>query len=106
MTAPLDAETKRLRKLSPGELADEAGAVKAAIADLEEKLDAYKAEGIRRDLREADGQLFRLTFTPPGIRIAIDGALLREVMGHPFVSHFSKQNVVDWIMRCSARKAA
>ena len=33
MTKPLDAETKRLHALSPGELADEVGAVKAQISD-------------------------------------------------------------------------
>ena len=105
MTQARDPETKRLRKLKPGELADEAGALKAAIGDLAEKLEAYKHEGIRRGLDEAEGQLFRLTFIPPGIRTAIDGRLLRAVMGDPFVDHFSKESQVDWIMRCSARKA-
>ena len=106
MTQPLDAETKRLRALKPGELADEAGALKAAIADLEEKLETNKTEGIRRDLREVDGTLFRLTLSPPGTRTAFDVALLRQVMGAPFVDHFSKQSDTGWTMRCSARKAA
>jgi hypothetical protein len=54
MTEPLDPELKRVRKLTPGELADEVGAVKAQISDLEAKLDGYKAEGVRRGLLEAD----------------------------------------------------
>jgi hypothetical protein len=41
MTAPLDPETKRLRRLSPGALADEALALK-------ERIDAIKDEAIRR----------------------------------------------------------
>lgn len=106
MTAPLDPETKRLRRLSAGELADEVGAVKAQIADLEQRLDLYKAEGIRRDLREADGQLFRLTFSEPGSRVTIDGVLLRRVMGDAFVDHFSRSVATDWVMRCAARRAA
>ena len=65
MTEALDPELKRLRKLSPGELADKVGAVKAQISDFEAKLDGYKAEGVRRGLLEADGKLFRLAFTPP-----------------------------------------
>ena len=46
---PLDAEAKRLRKLSPAALADEAGALKA-------KTEAIKDEAIRRGLHKAEGQ--------------------------------------------------
>jgi hypothetical protein len=106
MTEPLDPEVKRLRALKHGELADEVGALKAAIAALDTKLEACKAEGIRRGLAEANGALFRLTFTPPGIRKFIDGALVRAVMGDPFADHFSKTAATEWIMRCAARKAA
>jgi hypothetical protein len=106
MTEPLDPEIKRLRKLSAGDIADEVGALKAQLAALDERLDAYKAEGIRRELREAEGKLFRLTFTEPGQCQTIDGQLLRRVMGEAFVDHFSRVFATDWIMRCSARKAA
>jgi hypothetical protein len=106
MTEPLDPEIKRLRRLSAGDIADEVGTVKAQIADLEARLDCYKAEGIRRELAEAEGKLFRLTFTQPGTRQLIDGVLLRRVMGDPFVDHFTRTAPTDWIMRCSARKAA
>jgi hypothetical protein len=106
MTEPLDPELKRVRKLSPGELADEVGAVKAQISDLEAKLDGYKADAIRRGLVEADGKLFRLAFSPLTPRLQLDGKLLRAVFGDPFVDHFSRSVMVDWVMRCSARKAA
>ena len=105
MTKPLDPEVKRLRGLSPGELADAVGAVKANIADLEAELGALKAEAVRRDLREAEGELFRLALSPPGTQSRIDSKLLREVMGDPFVDHFSRAVLTDWVMRCCARKA-
>ena len=106
MTAPLDPEVKRLRQISSGDLADEVGAVKAQISDLEARLDAYKAEGVRRDLREADGKLFRVTLTPPGISRRLDPRTLLAVFGDAFVNHFSRDHNTDWVMRCSARKAA
>ena len=45
MSARLDAETKRLRALSPAQLADEAGAAKS-------QTEAIKAEAIRRGYSE------------------------------------------------------
>jgi len=105
MTEPLAPEIKRLHKLTPAALADEVGELKAQIAALDERLEGYKAEGIRRGLAEIDGTLFRLTFSPPGTRYSIDGALLRGVMGDPFVNHFSKASDIGWVMRCVARKA-
>ena len=49
VTAPLDPETKRLRRLSPGALADEALALK-------KRIDAIKDEAIRRRLKTAEGE--------------------------------------------------
>jgi hypothetical protein len=49
MTEKLDLETKRLRKLSDGELADEVGT-------LEARHDALKAEAIRRELKPPAGR--------------------------------------------------
>jgi hypothetical protein len=106
MTEKLDPETKRLRKLSPGELADEVGSIKAEIADLEVRLDAHKAEAVRRDLREAGGKLFRVTLSPPSNQARVDSALLRQVMGEAFVDHFSRIVALDWVLRCFGRKAA
>ena len=59
MTEKLEPEAKRLRKLSPGELANEIGA-------LEARHDVLKAEAIRRELRRAEGESqsgWRLTCT-------------------------------------------
>jgi hypothetical protein len=105
VTKPLDAETKRLHGLSPTELADEVGAVKAQISDREVKLEALKAEAVRRGLHEADGALFRITLSPPGTQFRIESKLLRQVMGNAFVDHFSRAVDTDWIMRCFGRKA-
>ena len=64
MTEKLDPETKRLRKLSDGELADEVGT-------LEARHDVLKAEAIRRELkppaqhdRGARGTMFCESFLP------------------------------------------
>lgn len=106
MTEPLDPETKRLRRLSPGELADDVGGPKAQIADLERALEQRKAEGIRRGLAEAEGALFRLTLTPPGTSRRLDPRTLSAVFGDAFVNHFSRDVATDWIMRCSGRPKA
>lgn len=106
MTEALDPEIKRLRRLSAGDLADEVGAVKAKLADLEATLDGYKTEVVRRDLREVDGKLFRLTLSEPGSRVMVDSVLLRRVMGDAFADHFSRTIATDWMMRCVARRAA
>ena len=104
MTKPLDAETKRLHGLSPGELADEVGAVKAQIAAREDRIEVLKAEAVRRGLTEADGELFRITLSAPTFQFRIDSKLLRQVMGDPFADHFSRTVQLDWALRCVARK--
>jgi hypothetical protein len=105
MTAPLDIETKRLRGLTPAQLADEVGAHKAAIADVDEQLEAIKEELRRRNLRSAEGALFDVTMTPPGERVTLDKASLTAVFGEPFVAHFSKTTMGEnWTLRCTARK--
>src|SRR5262244_660122 len=106
MTEALAPEIKRLRKLTPAALADEVGQLKARIAALDEQLEGYKAEGIRRGLEEIDGTLFRLTFSPPGSRFVTDSVLLRSVMGDAFANHFTRAIETGWVMRCVARTAA
>jgi hypothetical protein len=71
MTEKLEPEAKRLRKLSPGELADEIGA-------LEARHDVLKAEAIRRELHRAEGESqsgWRLTCT--ALRKAGDRGLIK-----------------------------
>jgi hypothetical protein len=99
MTRPLDPEIKRLRGLSPGELADEAGQLKAALARI-------KDEAIRRDLRRAEGALFRLSLTPPGRQTRLDRAAIEKVYGASLIARYCYDIDTDWVMRCVARKAA
>jgi hypothetical protein len=101
----LDAETKRLRNLIPAQLADEVGARKAMIADVDEQLEAIKLECVRRKITAAQGELFDIALSPPGERTAIDKAELIEVFGERFVAKFSKTTPGEnWTLRCNARK--
>ncbi len=96
----LDPEVKRLRKLSPAELADEAGAAKA-------KTEAIKDEAIRRGLRRAEGEVWKLALSPPGESNRTDKARLLQVLGiseAEFVSRFTSVTHTDWRMTCTAKK--
>ena len=105
MTAPLDAETKRLRSMTPAQLADEVGTRKATIADVNEQLEVIKQECIRRSLTSAEGTLFDITLSPPGERTSIDKDMLATVFGVPFIEHFSKKTMTEsWTLRCTAKK--
>ena len=42
------------------------------------------AEAVLRDLREAEGKLFRVTLSPPCSQMSVDLALLRQLMGDAF----------------------
>ena len=100
MTAPLDPEVKRLRKLAPGELADEAFVLKARI-------DAIKDEAIRRGLKTAEGQAGRITLSPPGTQERSDRALLLQVLGiaeSEFISRFCRQVKTDWRLTINPRR--
>jgi hypothetical protein len=105
LTDPLDTEAKRLRKLKPGVLCDEAGELKAAISDLQRRLDDYRAEAVRRELGEAEGALFRMVLTAPSVQQRLDKEKLEKVFGEDFIAIFSKEVRTDWQMRVYARKA-
>jgi hypothetical protein len=97
---PLDPEIKRLRKLSPAALADEAGALKA-------KTEAIKDEAIRRGLKKAEGQFWKLALTPPGLSNRTDKARLLAVLGisdSDYVARYTTPTQTDWVMRCTPRK--
>jgi len=101
MTARLDPETKRLRALGPGALADEALALK-------EQLDALKDEAIRRGLKTAAGAAGRITLSPPGEQYRSDRSLLLQVLGiaeSEFVSRFCRQVKTDWRLTITRRRA-
>jgi len=104
MTAPLDAETKRLRGMTPGQIADEAGSIKAQIADRNERLDALKAEAVRQKITEANGDLFRITLSPPGEQLRLDTAMIRAAFNPEFIdTHLSKSTETGWVLRVAAR---
>ncbi len=95
----LDPEAKRLRKLSPAALADEAGALKA-------RTEAIKTEAIRRGLSKVEGQFWKLALTPPAISNRTDKARLLAVLGiseSEYTTRFTSPTRTDWVMRCTAR---
>ena len=97
---PLDPEAKRLRKLSPATLADEAGALKSQI-------ERIKDEAIRRGLHKAEGEFWKLALTPPSISNRTDKARLLAVLGiseSEYTTRFTSPTRTDWVMRCTARK--
>jgi hypothetical protein len=102
MAARLTDEERRLRGLTPGELADEVGALKAEAADAEAKIAALKAEAVRRKLTEANGSLFRVTLSPPGEATRLDIKALRAAKGEKFLAPWLMPVVTDWVMRCTA----
>lgn len=97
MTARLDPETKRLRSLKDGELADEAGQLKARQAQIKE-------EAIRRGLTRAEGEQYRLSLTPPGRQTRLDRKELEAQFGPGTIARFLYEIDTDWVMRISARR--
>jgi hypothetical protein len=93
----MTADDKRLRKLSPGELADEAGKLKSALG-------AIKDEAVRRELRRAEGNFYRLTLSPPGRQTRLDRARLEADKGHELIAPYLYEADTDWVMRCVARR--
>ena len=96
----LDPEAKRLRRLSPGALADEAFALKT-------RLDAVKDEAIRRGLDRAEGQLGRISLSPPGTQNRTQRAVLLQVLGideAEFVARFTREVETDWRMTIKPRR--
>jgi hypothetical protein len=95
LTAPHSME--HLRDLSPGQLADEAGKLKAALSDI-------KDEAIRRELTRAEGNFFRLTLSPPGRQMRLDRARLEADQGTAFLAPYLYEEDTYWVMRCNARR--
>lgn len=106
MSKPLDPETKRLRAMTPAQLADGVGMRKAIVAEANEELEAYKQECLRRDLYEASGVLFDITLSPPGEREILDKAALVADFGADVVrERYTKVSIgTSWTLRCNARK--
>jgi hypothetical protein len=80
--------------------ADEAGALTA-------KTEAIKDEAIRRGLKKAEGQFWKLALSPPGESNRTDKSRLLAVLGiseSEYVARFTSVTHTDWVMRCTARK--
>jgi hypothetical protein len=98
MPEKLDAEAKRLRTISPGDLAD-------AIGALEARVEVLKAEAIRRDLRRAEGEAYRIVLTPPGTSQRTDKPLLLKVLGitaAEYTARFCNPVHTGWRLTCTA----
>jgi hypothetical protein len=99
-TERLDPEAKRLKRLKPGDLADEAFVAKT-------RLEAIKSEAIRRQLKTAEGQAGRITLSPPGTQQRSDRALLLQVLDiteSEFTARFCRETRTDWRLTVSARR--
>jgi hypothetical protein len=91
------AGAAHLRLMSPGQLADAAGKLKATLADI-------KDEAIRRELRRAEGTAYRLTLSEPGRQTRLDRARLEQDHGHDLVAPYLYEEDTSWVMRVTARK--
>jgi len=86
-----------LRDFSPGQLADQAGALKAQI-------EAIKQEMIAREITRAEGNLHRLALSPPGRQNRLDREALERAWGTDFLSPYCHEIDTGWVMRVTARK--
>jgi hypothetical protein len=103
MAARLTDEERRLRLMTRAELADEVGCLKSRVAACRDAEEAVKTELLRRDLTEADGELFRVTLSwTEGERFSLEA--LREAKGEKFLLPFMRRVAPYWTLRCHARR--
>ena len=88
---------EHLRDLSPGQLADEAGRLKAALGDI-------KAEAVRSELTRAEGNFFRLTLSPPGRQMRFDRKRFEADNGTERLAPYLYEEDTSWVMRLAARR--
>jgi hypothetical protein len=86
-----------LRDYSPGQLADQAGALKA-------QLEAIKQEMIVRDVTRGEGNLFRLALSPPGRQNRFDREAFERDKGADLLTPYCHEIDTGWVMRVNARK--
>lgn len=103
MAKGLSDDEKYWRGLKPGQLADAVGGIKAAIGALNDRIVNAKNEALRRGLKEADGELFRITLSEPGTAWRLDRKALEAA--HPkIVASFLAEEPTEPVLRCVARK--
>lgn len=94
------ASKRRLAKLSPDQLAAEAGR-------LHDELDQVKDEAIRRGLHRAESVDWRITLSPPGEQQRTDKPLLLRTLGistAEFAVRFCHPVRTDWRLTITRRK--
>lgn len=91
-------------KLSPGELADELGTEKAAIAERTERERALKNELIRRRIKTADGKRYRATISRQ-VKTRLNMTAVRAKLGALWCRRNSSESK-ETVVRVSARKRA
>jgi hypothetical protein len=84
-----------------GEIVDQLGHAKAALADAHAAESALKAELIARGVTEAEGALFRATVTS-GSRWTLNADAIRKELGELWVVSHSKVTTVTTV-RVAAR---
>ena len=98
----LSPEEQRLRKLGPGQLADE-------IGELQARVEALKAEAIRRELRRAEGAAYRIVLSPPGTQQRLDKPRPLATLGisaEQYASRFCNLVHTGWRLTCTALRRA
>lgn len=92
-----ELQNSELRDFSPGQLADQAGALKT-------QLEAIKQEMIARDVPRGEGNFFRLALSPPGRQNRLDRDALERDHGLQFIAPYCHEVDTGWVMRVTARK--
>ena len=93
-----NAGAEYLQGLTPGQLADAAGQLKAALADI-------KVEAVRRELSRVEGNAYRLTLSAPSRQTRLDRARLEAEKGAEFLAPYLYEEDTSWVMRVSARRS-
>ena len=97
MNGPHGGDAGSLGKFSPGQLADQAGALKA-------QLEAIKQEMIGRDVARAEGNLFRLALSLPSRQNRFDRDAFERDNGTDSLTRYCREIDTGWVMRVNARK--
>ena len=82
--------------LSAGDVADQLGALKAEIAELEAREKSLRDELIRRGDAEIEGAVYRATITD-AVRWTIDAKAVRSEMGEPWWNARCRQALVTTV---------
>ena len=82
--------------LSAGDLADQLGALKAEIAELEAREKSLRDELIRRSDGEVEGSFYRATISD-AVRWTLDAKAVRSEMGEPWWNARCRQALITTV---------